>query len=91
MPARIRNWYSVYQLGETEPSMLVSAFTPTGVKVFLKQQAFQYKYKIVPTKSWVFVKVMSGYPYKLPKPSAFASNQWGMLNDGIIYEIVILN
>jgi len=86
---RIRQWYAVYQIGDSEPSYLISALSIKQVEAWLEPNS--EKYIVMFCKVWQFMKVMSGTPEGLGDIRDLAHNHWRMVNDGIKYYVMILS
>lgn len=86
---RKRKWYLVWRLGNPEPTYFVSAFSVSSVVRGLNLLPSQYK--ILPGKAWWLAKIMSGEPCGLPEVTNLAPATWLMVNDGVVYQVFILN
>ena len=86
---RKRHWYIVFRLGQAEPYYFVSALSASSV--YRNLVLHKKVYKVLPAKVWWLAKVMSGNPVRLTETTDLAPNGWLMLNDGIAYQVIILN
>ena len=86
---RKRQWYCVWRMGNAEPTYLVSAFSVSSVIRGLGLVSSPYK--VLPAKVWWLAKVMSGEPCRLSEITDLAPNTWLMVNEGVVYQVIILN
>lgn len=86
---RARSWYVVYQIGNNDPCLLISAISSKQAQLYAETLGINYK--IMVAKVWVLAKVFSGVTYHLPQLKAPAPNSWTMQLEHNLVSVIILN